>query len=815
MVARPGTYQASNNAGELSPEEYGRTDLKQFYSGMAYMRNVEPVPQGGSRLTPRTRHLARLRTKLAVIGTVSTSFNPGPHNAAAVIAEATYATAQPVSVIRTFISASQPLGAIMQFERFNAGVWSAFGAAFPVVKASTNYTVALPPRTSVQASAIRMRMISAPPSATTFGDGELFGLSETGVLVAPTRIKPFTFSLTQTYVAVISHQYVDFYRDGVWVGTGFSNMQDDQLDALDVQQRFDTMLLFNQDTPSMRIVRNGSDARWTAANIPFTNIPQADLGGTYVNQVTDIWDIYIRFLLTGTYANGKNLIVSVIINGEPSAGVSTGPTPDWAAFGVALKAAIEAMASVEAGIVVNVDSSAAASGSVTVSVQFTGAGNLGNAFTLAAQVINTVDAGATAAHTQIGKPGGEPLMSNARGWPSAGTFYQDRLIVGGFRSKQGAFEASVTGEYFDLNVELTGATGAILANLDTDGAERLQRLVRGKHLLAFTSDAEYHISDRTLNRTVIPTIVNSSRNGSAPDIPIVESEGEIIYVSRNKSVIYAASYDDVAQAYVSNPISLLAAHIASDMGDLALQKPTTATNAARLWMPRSDGTMTVGVMLRNQEVTSFVRWWTPGLVRRVCVDGKNVPHILVERVVAGTPEYHFERLEDDLIFDGTVEKTLAPAASIVTGLDMHEGAEVWAEVDGYVSGPHTVAAGAIQLAHEGVNVKVGRWTPPLARTLPLPSEVAERVVLRRPKRVHTVRLDLINTTSVAVGANGRPARDRGLARVGDPVDQPTPPASRMVEFTGLTGFSVDGQVEITQTRPGHLAWRGITIEARG
>ena len=65
MVARPGTYQASNNAGELKEELHGRTDLKQYYAGLAYARNVEPVPQGGSRLSPRSRHHARLRRSLA------------------------------------------------------------------------------------------------------------------------------------------------------------------------------------------------------------------------------------------------------------------------------------------------------------------------------------------------------------------------------------------------------------------------------------------------------------------------------------------------------------------------------------------------------------------------------------------------------------------------------------------------------------------------------------------------------------------------------------------------------------------------------
>lgn len=814
MVARPGTYQASNNAGELSPEEYGRTDLKQFYSGMAYMRNVEPVPQGGSRLSPRSRHMARLRGRITDIATTSTSSNLGPHVAAAIIFTADFGAMRPVSVVRFLTAASIATGAIAQVELFNGIAWVAFGPLFNIGTGYVGYTAAAPPRTSVSASAVRMRLVSAPPASVTFLAGGLTSFAEDNVLVAGTRLLPFTFSISQTYTVALSHLCADFYRDGVYVGCAITGISESQLDIIDAQQRFDTMLLFHQDVPSRRVIRDGSDARWLTTDVPFRTIPQVDYGATYTNQVVDIWDIYIRFLSSGNNADGKNLIIALNVNGEQSAGIPTGgPTPDWNAVATAMKVAIENLAGVEAGITVT--ASAPITGSVTITVQFTGEGNKGGRFSVSAQVVNSVEAAATAAHTQIGKPGGEPVMSLTRGWPSAGAFYQDRLVVGGFRSKAGAFLASLTGEYYDLNIELVAATGAILANIDTDGAERLQRLVRGKHLLLFTSDAEYHISDRTLNRTAPPTIVQSSRNGSASDLPIVESEGEIIYVSRNKSVIYAASYDDVAQAYVSSPISLLAAHIASNMNDLALQKPSTAANAARLWMPRADGTMTVGVMLRNQEVTSFVRWWTPGKVRRSCVDGKNLAYLIVERSVGASLEHHLERLDETLVFDDAIEQTFGAPVTVVPNLAAHEGASVWAECDGYMTGPFTVAGASITIPIASTHVIVGRWTPPLARTLPLPSEVSERIVVRRPKRAHTVRLDLLDTTSVAVGANGRPARNRDLARVGDPIDQPTPPASRMEVFTGLTGFTYEGQIEITQTKPGRLAWRGITIEARG
>lgn len=815
MVARPGTYQASNNAGELAPEEYGRTDLKQFYAGLALARNVEPVPQGGSRLSMRSRHLGRVRRRTEAVSILSFAPPAGTFNAPAVISTAGFAQAAISVVAFRNLIATQALGAIMQVEYLGTDAgWRSFGAPFPINTTGGTVTISLSPGASVVATGIRLSLASAPPSATTFSGDGVFVHRQTSDVAAGARVKPFTYSLTQTYVAVFLPGLVDFYRDGVFVGSSLSPIDTAQLAAMDLQQRLDTMLLHHTDIVSARIVRDGADNRWMLSSIPNQNVPNVDLGAVYNNQVVDSWALILRFSTAEDDPNrfGAGLSLTLSVNGEDAIVGFPGGTPNWATISGLIKTAIEATSSVEPGIAVTPTDGG--SGSQTISIQFTGAGNIGKVNTLSAQIVNTATAAATVAHTAVGDPGGEALMSNGRGYAACAAFYQDRLVSGGFKAKRGAFLASVTGEYFDLNTKLQAPSGAILANLDTDGAEQLQRIVNDTYLLFFTSDAEYFISDRAIDRTKPPNVVNSSRYGSASDLPIVRNEGEIIWASRNKSVLYAATYDQVSTKYVATPISLLAPHIVNNMIDMALQRPSGVTNAARLWMPRIDGSMTVGIMLRNQDATAFVRWQTPGQVTSACVDGKNVPHLLVSRMVGVDTELHIERLEDGLIFDDVVEQTFGEAQTVIGGLGVHEGADVWADADGYVIGPFTVASGAITIPTPASNVKVGRWTAPWARTLPLPSEVAERIVLRRPKRVHTVRLDLVDTTSVAVGANDQPALNVALALVGDPIDQAQKPVNRTAEITGLVGFTETGQVDITQTRPGRLAWRGITIEAR-
>lgn len=53
-----GPLKSSLNAGELSPELYGKVGLKQYYSGARRLINLEPVPQAGCRLAPGTAYVA-------------------------------------------------------------------------------------------------------------------------------------------------------------------------------------------------------------------------------------------------------------------------------------------------------------------------------------------------------------------------------------------------------------------------------------------------------------------------------------------------------------------------------------------------------------------------------------------------------------------------------------------------------------------------------------------------------------------------------------------------------------------------------------
>lgn len=804
MTARPGQRQSNFNAGELAPELWKRSDIKQFWSGAAAMRNVEPVPQGGFRLSARSRQLAGERTAIADIADQVFTLTAQPMAAAGVVATVTLPSVQPVAGVRLDgWSANQTVadGLIVEWQD-EGGNWIALAPAFNVGPGERSRIAAAPPADPVMTGALRLRLVSNPPAAITFTFGAVTAFRETGTL-AVDRVRPFTFSDTQTYVLVFTAGIADVYRDGVFVGAVRHHFADGDIEHFVEQQRFDTMLLFRDGVQTQRIMRQGGDHEWDWSLVDFDNIPEVDLGGTYTN-VTDQWQIYLR------WSGGPTDIILVVqVDGEDTAGIYH--DGNWTNFANAMKAAIEDLAAVAPGITVT---PAAGATSATMTVTFTGGVNEGASFVVTARVVNRTDAAATVAHTRIGKRGGEDLISETRGWPACGIFFQDRLAMGGFAAKKSAFLLSVTGEYFDLNTQLRNAAGAILHNLDTDGAERLQRFARGRHLLLFTSDAEYYVSDRAISRETPINVVECSRNGSAPTVPVLASENSLLYVAKKRSLVYSATYSDITQNYESEPISLLASHLVTMIRDAALQRATDEMDADRYYLVREDGVVVVGLFIRNQDVIAFVRWETDGKVRSMCVDGGNVVHLLVERIVDGAPRRFLERFEAGLLFDGCLTLELEPPGTIVGGLASLEGATVWAMADGYVEGPFVVSGGSINLPHASSVVTVGRWTPPQVVTLPLARDVAERIVLERPVRVHTVRLSLMDTTSIAIGANGQPPSNQPLYWAGDSVDTPPVPWTGELPVSGLVGWSEEGQVEITQTRPGRLQVRQVNIEAK-
>lgn len=583
----------------------------------------------------------------------------------------------------------------------------------------------------------------------------------------------------------------------------FAGLTAGMLPEMTAAQQLDTMLVFHEDLKTQRIKHYAADD-WQVDDAPFTKIPNwdygADISGTpYSNGVPAKWQIEFTGLVSGS------TIFELEVAGETTTAVLYNST--MGTLATLVEAAIEALPNVAAGITVTNPSG------TKLDIEFTGAGNEGDGWAVTGRVINKSDAAITAAKTVTGVEPGEPIISADRGWPQCGAFYQQRLLIGGFKGVPNAWAFSESANYYNFDTRLLGANGAALVPMNAAGGERIEHIVDNRYTLIFTSKAEYWISERALSAEAPPNHVQASTHGTARGVPVVLNEGAALFEHVNQAVLGEFRYTDVEGNFVAVDASLLAAHLQSGIIDQA-QRPQSASSEGNLLAQvAADGTALLASLLREQEVTAFTRLTSgAGAFKAVARNGRNELSFIVER-----PDgRRLERLEAGLLLDEAVTIALDPAGVEVTGLERFNGRACWAIADDEVFGPFVPTAGSIVLPVAVESVTVGSWAPPRVDTLPPDRTVGPQIVNKRKARIYAVTLSLIDTTSVAISTNGRALQDVNLRRWGDTADVAELAAgfTGEIKISGLSGWAWEPYVTISQLRPGRLNVRSVTVHAK-
>lgn len=559
-------------------------------------------------------------------------------------------------------------------------------------------------------------------------------------------------------------------------------------------QRSDTMFLFHEDLQSKRI--RITNTGWVADNLPYANIPNYDYGAVYTNGVPAKWRLEFVGLTNDTS------IFVLTVSGQETQSITYSST--MATLISAIQTALGDLPNVSPGFAVT---SPAAN---KIEIEFTGAGNEGDGWAVSGRVINKADAAVVAAKRVSGVMPGEPLISATRGWPQCAVFWQQRLLVGGFKSLPNAWMMSLQSNYFNFDIRFTEANGPAIVPMDKSGGEKIERIVDNLNLLIFTTQAEYWISERTLSKTEAPNHVQASRNGICRGVPVIENEGAALWCHANGSTMGELRYTDVEGNFVPIDTSLLASHLLKDVVDQAARKSAESMDGNLQAIILADGQARLVTLLREQEVTAYARMTADCAFRAVSRNARNELSFIAEH----GGKRSLQRLEDELLLDEAIDFALGVPDATISGLSRFNGREVWAIGDGNVFGPFSVSGGAITLPVAVSHATVGTWRPPIVSTLPPPRDVGPNVVLKRKARIHTVHISVIDTTSLAIATNGGPIREVDLHRYGVLADVPelSQGVTDTIKISGLRGYSDAPFVTISQLRPGRLNVRSITVE---
>lgn len=614
------------------------------------------------------------------------------------------------------------------------------------------------------------------------------------------RILPFQASDGASYDLVAGPGYIRVYGESAELDSFAIPHTAEQLRAVDFPQQYDTGLLLHKDVRPKR-VRIAAPDNWVIDDAPLDNLPTYDYGGTYTNGVSAKWDIAFVGLTSGTG------VFYLTVSGEDTTSLTY--TSVLASLATDVKNAIEDLPGVSTGITVTVEGTG-------LRIAFDGAGNEGDGWAVSGKVVNQTDAAVTSTKRVVGVEPGEDVISDARGWPRCGCFFQQRLLLGGFRSLPNAWLMSIQADYFNFDKRIAAANGSALVPMDTSGAEAILKMVAGRNLLIFTNKAEYWLQDRALAKTVAPAHVKASDDGVREGVAICENEGSAIFVFSQGSTIGEFAYTDTQGNFVANSLSILSAHLIEDIVGAAIRRPNVYSDGALYAALRGDGQLRLAKLLRSQDVTAFVRRATDGTIIDVACNGRNEISVIVERTSDTGTRRTLERLDPDFLLDCAEWREFETATDTISGLERHEGREVWVLSEaGDVFGPFTVDAGVVTLPVAVTGAEIGRWTPPIAELMPPTREIGTNTVLRRKGRIHSAKLKLSDTTSLAIGANGGAIRDVPLRRFGEQEATALGAGfTGMCTVRGLTNYQDEPTLVISQLRPGRLRVTSVTYEAK-
>ncbi len=204
------------------------------------------------------------------------------------------------------------------------------------------------------------------------------------------------------------------------------------------------------------------------------------------------------------------------------------------------------------------------------------------------------------------------VWSDTTGYPACSTFHEDRLFFAGAELYPQRLDGSKTGNYFNFAPSLladgtVAADNAVSLTLNSDDVNAVRWMSSNeKGLLVGTSRGEWQGKASSLNEAITPTNFNaklSTRYGSQNVAPAVAGKA-VLFLQRAARKIREFAYVFEVDGFKAPDMTLLAEHVTrTRVTELAYQEQPQAV----LWAVRTDGAIAGLTYERDQDVVAWHR----------------------------------------------------------------------------------------------------------------------------------------------------------------------------------------------------------------
>lgn len=608
----------------------------------------------------------------------------------------------------------------------------------------------------------------------------------------------FSFNSTaQQYVVVFANLRIYFYKDGALLtninGSGNAFLVSPWPVSISKNLKWamtaDTMIVVHEDHAPRKLVRGATDTTWTLTTLTFDFVPKIDYNDASSPVPTsEVQDVTFSGFSVG---NTFKLDLEGVLTESMTYDTVT------ASLAARLKVGISNLYNTGSG-----DVTVAFTAGTTYRVTFqNGAARNYDAMTgFATSGSGTI---AVAVITN-GVPRTEDAWSATRGYPRTATFYENRLIFGGTKSKPQTVFLSATNSFFNFDLGSGLEDDAIMKTLDTDQVNQIQAVVAGRHLLVHTEGGEFYVPDFPI--TPEKSSFRPQTTHGAIFIDPIQADGAELFLDRYGRGLYQFIYDDVETSYSSTSLSRLASHLLADPVDMDYQAPSSQENANYIYLVNDDGSMAVLNTVRSEEIAGWSRWTTTGEFISVTVLSERVYAIVKRTNGSAATAYYVEEFDFNYYTDSAYKAT--GAASVTWATPTHLNGIVCRVLGN--SAPmvnRTPASGSVTLEYAVSSLEIGRDFQPRVKLMPPVISAPGHDSQMGRTRFKRVRANVRSTKGLVV--NGYPMPERYLDL--DPLD--TAPAALTGVFEiPLAGWSDLPGLDFTQPDPLPMTILGVEYE---
>ena len=433
----------------------------------------------------------------------------------------------------------------------------------------------------------------------------------------------------------------------------------------------------------------------------------------------------------------------------------------------------------------------------------------------------TFTAGATANASELG--GGTPDItthaptttwdeqsySSLRGFPSAVTFHENRLVFGGTLGQPDSIWLSKIASYYNFDVGEAKDNESIHLTASVGEIQQIRHLISNRDLQVFTASSEMYVP-AFQNQPITPTNAQVRRQtpfGSGYERPQA-IDGATLFIQKGGQIVREYIFSDAEAAYVATPISTISSHLIKTPIEMNTLYGALSRSESYVFVLNDDGTLAVFNSNREEQRAGWVEFTTNGVFHST---------ITIDDRVFANVEYDLGDGTNKIVlceFDSTFNTDMAKDYTGTAGVfnvssDFNNGAVVQVIDGNNFVGEFTVASGNVDVSSVDSSLttaEIGYKFNVELTTNPIDASVGNGPLTGVPRSLGSVYLDLNSTLSCKVNGTSLIIRN-----VTDDLSLSPEAVTGKKEFR-LLGYSRDPQITITQDAPLSLQVNGLVAE---